>query len=228
MTTEWNRSARVKKSCSSRISDSDTYVYGLQKQAYFFWGGVGGGGVNRDRAVFELRHTLNVCTAEQVGSEAAKLIVCYFVVACWVWTQTASLWPRCYKRFLYFKYFRPCAFFFYVSRHFFFTKPTRASKKKKQTNVQRKKTHWLSVPDHLTDKWHTKLIVLSAVILLKKFCLFPIILVIKQLPVTTVQKLNFSWYLTFLRGQRMFSTLFNQSTLQTHSSSRDRSINVKL
>ena len=33
---------------------------------------------------------------------------------------------------------RPCAFFFYVSRHFFFTKPTRARGKKKQ-NVQRKK-----------------------------------------------------------------------------------------
>ena len=40
---------------------------------------------------------------------------------------------------------RPCAFFFYVSRHFFFTKPTRAREKK--NNVQRKKkTHWLSVP----------------------------------------------------------------------------------
>ena len=42
----------------------------------------GGGGGNRDRAVFKLRHTLNVCTAERVGSEAAELIVCNFVVAC--------------------------------------------------------------------------------------------------------------------------------------------------
>ena len=54
-------------------------------------------------------------------------------------------------------------FFFYVSRHFFFTKPTRAGGKK--TKCPKKKKHWLSVPDYLTDKGHSEL-VLSAVILL--------------------------------------------------------------
>ena len=39
---------------------------------------------------------------------------------------------------------RPCAFFFYVSRHFFFTKPTRARGKKQ--NAQRKKTHGVQCP----------------------------------------------------------------------------------
>ena len=42
-------------------------------------------------------------------------------------------------------------FFFYVSRHFFFTKPTRARGKMTKC-PKKKKTHWLSVPDHLTDK----------------------------------------------------------------------------
>ena len=46
-------------------------------------------------------------------------------------------------------------FFFYVSRHFFFTKPTRVRGKK--TKCPKKKKHWLSVPDYLTDKWHTEL-----------------------------------------------------------------------
>ena len=41
-------------------------------------------------------------------------------------------------------------FFFYVSRHFFFTKPTRARGKK--TKCPKRKKHWLSVPDYLTDK----------------------------------------------------------------------------
>ena len=40
--------------------------------------------------------------------------------------------------------------FFYVSRHFFFTKPTRACGKKAKCPT--KKEHWLSVPDYLTNK----------------------------------------------------------------------------
>ena len=45
---------------------------------------------------------------------------------------------------------RPCAFFsmFLVT---FFSPNLRGRAEKKQ-NVQRKKTHWLSVPDHLTSK----------------------------------------------------------------------------
>ena len=58
---------------------------------------------------------------------------------------------------------RPCAFFSMFLVTFFFTKPTRARGKK--TKCPKKKTHWFSVPDHLTDKSHTKFIVLRAVIL---------------------------------------------------------------
>ena len=54
---------------------------------------------------------------------------------------------------------RPCAFF---SRHFF--SPNLRGRAEKTQNAQRKK-HWLSVPDYLTDKGHTEL-VLSAVIFL--------------------------------------------------------------
>ena len=62
----------------------------------------------------------------------------------------------------------------------------------KKQNAQRKKKHWLSVPDYLTDKWHTKLIVLSAVILLFIFYHTMIKLNSFQSP----RKLDFSWYLT--------------------------------
>ena len=115
-------------------------------------------------------------------------------------------------------------FFFYVSRHFFFTKPTRAREKTK--NAQRKKKHWLSVRDYLTDKWHTKLIVLSAVILLFIFYHTMIKLNSFQSP----RKLDFSWYFTSLCRQRTCSNLQpkRSSTLRMHSSSRDRSIDGKL
>ena len=45
--------------------------------------------------------------------------------------------------------FRPCAFFF-VSRHFF--SPNLRGRAEKKQNAQRKKKHWLSVPDYLTEK----------------------------------------------------------------------------
>ena len=69
--------------------------------------------------------------------------------------------------------------------------------------------------------------------MLSTFTLFFLILFLfsnddKQLPVATVRKFDFSPYLTFIRGQRTFSTLFNSSILRTHSSSRNRSLNVKL
>ena len=57
---------------------------------------------------------------------------------------------------------RPCAFFsmFLVT---FFSPNLRGRAEK--TKCPKKKKHWLSIPDYLTDKWHTELIVLSAVIL---------------------------------------------------------------
>ena len=115
-------------------------------------------------------------------------------------------------------------FFFYVSRHFFFTKPTRARGKK--TKGPKKKKHWLSVPDYLTDKWHTKLIVLSAVILLFIFYHTMIKLNSFQSP----RKLDFSWYLTSLRRQRTCSNRQpkRSSTLRMYSSCRDRSLDGKL
>ena len=116
-------------------------------------------------------------------------------------------------------------FLFYVSRHFFFTKPTRARGKK--TTCPKGKKHWLSVPDYLTNKWHTKLIVLSAVILLFIFYHTMIKLNSFQSP----RKLDFSWYLTSLR--RQLGTCSNlqpkrSSTLRMHSSCRDRSLDGKL
>ena len=62
----------------------------------------------------------------------------------------------------------------------FFLPNLRGRAEKKQ-NAQRK-NHWLSVPDYLTDKGHTEL-VLSAVILL--FISLPNNDRVKQLPVAT-------------------------------------------
>ena len=51
-------------------------------------------------------------------------------------------------------FLRPCAFFSMFLVTFF--SPNLRGRAKKKTNVQRKKKpHWLSVPDHLTDKWRT-------------------------------------------------------------------------
>ena len=95
-----------------------------------------------------------------------------------------------------------------------------------------KTTHWLSVPDHLTDKWHTYTTVAHCVEHIHSFLFFLILFLFsnddKRLPVATVRKFDFSPYLTFIRGQRTFLTLFNRSILRTHSSSRNRSLNVKL
>ena len=97
---------------------------------------------------------------------------------------------------------RPCAFFsmFLVT---FFSPNLRGRAKKKQ-NAQRKKKHWLSVPDYLTDK-HTKLIVLSAVILL--FIFHETTIELNSFQSRRPRNAGFSWYLTSLRGQRTCSNL---------------------
>ena len=97
---------------------------------------------------------------------------------------------------------------------------------RKNWKCPKKKKHWLSVRDYLTDKWHTKLIVLSAVILLFIFYHTMIKLNSFQSP----RKLDFSWYFTSLRRQRTCSNLQpkRSSTLRMHSSRRDRSLDGKL
>ena len=122
-----------------------------------------------------------------------------------------------YRLFL----FRPCAFFsmFLVT---FFSPNLRGRAEKKQ-NVQRKKTHWLSVPDHLTDNdAPTDSTVAHCVEHSHSFFflsfLFPNDDKVKQLPVATVRKFDF--FPVAFRGQRTLLTLFNRSTSRTHSSSR--------
>ena len=95
---------------------------------------------------------------------------------------------------------RPCAFFS-VSRHFFHQ--TYAGARKKNKMPKEKNTHRLSVPGHLTNKWHTELIVLRAVVLHQTM--------IELNSFQSPRKFDFSWYLTFLRGQRTFSNLFNRN-----------------
>ena len=68
-----------------------------------------------------------------------------------------------------------------LSRHFFFLPNLRGRAEKNK--MPKEKKHWLSVPDYLSDKWHTELIVLSAVILL--FILLPNNDRVKQLPGAT-------------------------------------------
>ena len=104
---------------------------------------------------------------------------------------------------------------------------TYAGARKKKTKCPKKKKHWLSVRDYLTDKWHNgKFIVLSAVILLFVFYHTMIKLNSFQSP----RKLDFSWYLTSLRRQRTCSNLQpkRSSTLRMHSSCRDHSLDGKL
>ena len=108
----------------------------------------------------------------------------------------------------------------------FFSPNLRGRPKKKQNANRKKKKHWLSVPDYLTDKRHTKLIVLSTVILLFIFYHTMIKLNSFQSP----RKLDFSWYLTSLLRQRTCSNLQpkRSSTLRMHSSCWDRSLDGKL
>ena len=68
-----------------------------------------------------------------------------------------------------------CFFLFLVT--FFYQTYAGARKKNK---MPKEKKHWLSVPDYLTNKCHTELIVLSAVILL--FIFLPKNVRVKQLP----------------------------------------------
>ena len=110
---------------------------------------------------------------------------------------------------------------------FFFTKPTRASEKKKQ-NVQRKKNtlaqcsrppdRQITHPAHCVEHSNSFFF----------FIFFYFQTLIKLNSFQSPRYWSLTEYMTFLRGQRTFSTLFNRSTLRTHSSSRDRSLNVKL
>ena len=98
---------------------------------------------------------------------------------------------------------------------------------RKKNKMPKEKKHWLSVPDYLTDKRHTELIVLSAVILLFIFYQTMIQLNSFQSP----RKFEFSWYLTSLRGQRTWCSNLQpkrSSTLRMHSSCPDRSLHGKL
>ena len=90
----------------------------------------------------------------------------------------------------------------------FFSPNLRGRAEKNKMSKEKKKTHWLSVPDHLTDKWRTELIVLSAVIFFSLFFLFPNDDKVKQLPVATERKFEFFPVAFFVGKERfwLFST----------------------
>ena len=118
-------------------------------------------------------------------------------------------------------------FFFYVSRHFFFTKPTRAREKKtkcpkkKKTLAQcpRLPDRQMTYQTNCVERSHTFVYFLphnDKVCIINSF----------QSP----RKLDFFWYLTSLRRQRTCSNLQpkRSSPLRMHSSCRDRSSDGKL
>ena len=120
-------------------------------------------------------------------------------------------------------------FFFYVSRHFFFTKPTRARGKK--TKCPKKKKTLAQCP-RLSDRQMTyrTYCVERSCWAQSCFCLF----FTKQWELNSFQsprKFDFSWYLTSLRGQRTCSNLQpkrSSTWLRMHLSCRDRSLDGKL
>ena len=81
----------------------------------------------------------------------------------------------------------------------FFSHQTYAGARKK---CPKKKKRWLSVPDYLTDKWHTKLSV-------QRSHSFVYVLPNNDRinSFQSPRKFDFSWYLTSLRGQRTCSNL---------------------
>ena len=117
------------------------------------------------------------------------------------------------RKSLRFHSFRPCAFFFYVSRHFFFTKPTRARGKKCPKKKKRTGSLWPTndAPTVAHCVEHSPFFFLNCF-------LFPNDDKVKQLPVATIRKFDFCP--VAFRGQRTLLTLFNWSTSRTHSSSR--------
>ena len=116
-------------------------------------------------------------------------------------------------------------FFFYVSRHFFFTKPTRAQGKKTKCPKKEKNTGSVS---RLPDQQMTY----------QTYCVKRSHSFVYFLPhndkvkhsFQSPRKLDFSWYLTSLPRQRTCSNLqpIRSSTLRMHSSCRDRSLDGKL
>ena len=114
-------------------------------------------------------------------------------------------------------------FFFYISRHFFASNLRRRAKK---TKCPKKKIALLAQCSRPPD-WQlthqTQCVERSTLIFFFNFQTM-IELNSFQLP----WKFHFSRYMIFPRRQRTFSTPFNQSTLRTHSSGQDRSLNGKL
>ena len=104
-----------------------------------------------------------------------------------------------------------------VSRHFFFTKPTRAHGKSKMSK-EKKRTGSVFQTTWPTNDAPSSLCWAQSFFFSLIF-LFPNNDKVKQLPVATVRKFDF-FPGSFLRGQRTFLTLFNRSTSRTHSSSR--------
>ena len=151
------------------------------------------------------------------GEELVSLLLMLFTKnRCWpfFWNQPIKVSGRQFDhsrqrgqiKWNYFSIFRACAFFLVVSRHFFHQtyagawKKTKYPKKKKRTGLVFQTT-WPTFDTPRSLCW--------ALSFAKNiFCVFPNdgILVVKQLPVAPVRKLNFPLYLTFLRCQRMFST----------------------
>ena len=113
-------------------------------------------------------------------------------------------------------------FFLCFSSLFFFTKPTRAREKK---NKMPKEKKTLAQCPRLPDRQMTNRT--NCVVRSYSFVYF----FTKQWSwFQSPRKFNFSWYLTSLRGQRTCSNLQlkRSSTLQMHSSCRDRSLDGKL
>ena len=87
------------------------------------------------------------------------LFSCFFSFKlCWIpWFSAKDASELRWEPNLFFFFFFniwPCAFFFLCFSSLFFHQ-TYVGVRKKNKMSKEKKTHWLSVPDHLTDKWHS-------------------------------------------------------------------------
>ena len=96
-----------------------------------------------DRALPSLRHHALLGKQPEIGDISSKEHDFVFI------DENRACRPRLAPQCLH-SLVRPCAFFLCFSSLFFHQ--TYAGARIKKQNVQRKKIHWLSVPDHLTDK----------------------------------------------------------------------------
>ena len=108
---------------------------------------------------------------------------------------------------------RPCAFFFYVSRHFFLPnlrrargKKTKCPKKKNTGSVSQATWPTNDIPNFCVERSHSFVYVLPNNDRINSF----------QSP----RKFHFSWYLTSLRGQRRCSNLQPKRSSKTSTISR--------